>query len=206
MQNDWIKAEEILNKDGVVVLPTDTLYGLIGKADSKKAVERIYEIKGRNESKPFIVLINSYKQFKNFGIILNDKQEKFLKKVWPGQVSVILPCLFREFEYIHRGTHSIAFRMIGKRNRNLYKLINNVGPLVAPSVNPEGKEPAISIKQAKKYFGPARNSRDIASAGGDNVDLYINAGMRMSEPSTLVKFESNSTWKILRQGKIKVNF
>ncbi len=193
MKNDWTKAEEILNKDGVVVLPTDTLYGLIGKADSKKAVEKIYEIKGRNESKPFIVLINSYKQFKDFKIILNDKQEEFLKKVWPGQVSVILPCLFKEFEYIHRGTHSIAFRMIGKRNRNLYKLINSVGPLVAPSVNPEGKEPAISIKQAKKYFG-------------NNIDLYINAGVKMSEPSTLVKQESNGSWNILRQGKIKVNF
>lgn len=190
--SEWDIAEEIIKKDGVVVLPTDTLYGLVGRADSKKAVERIYEIKGRDENKPFIVLINSYKQFSDFGIILNSNQREFLKKVWPVEVSVIIPCLLKKFEYLHKGTHSIAFRMIAKRKRNLYKLIKLAGPIVAPSVNPQGKEPAISIKQAKKYFG-------------DSIDLYINAGVRMSKPSTLVKFE-NKTWKILKQGNVKIDF
>lgn len=191
MQLNWEKSKETLEKGGVIVLPTDTLYGIIAKATKKDAVERIYNIKGRNTSKPFIVLINSYKQFADFGIILNNYQKEFLKKVWPGQVSVILPCLLKKFEYLHRGEYSIAFRMIGKRNRNLYKLINFVGPVVAPSVNPEGEASAINIKQAKKYFG-------------NKIDFYINAGERMSEPSTLVKEENNGTWKILRQGKVKI--
>lgn len=191
MQNDWGKAENVLEKGGIVVLPTDTLYGVVAKAIKKNAVEKIYDIKGRSENKPFIVLINSYKQFSDFDIILNNKQKEFLKKVWPGEVSVIIPCLYSKFDYLHRGTHSIAFRMIEKRKRNLYKLIKFTGPIVAPSANREGKEPAISIKQAKKYFG-------------DKVDLYINGGIRISEPSTLVKQENNNTWKILRQGKVRI--
>ncbi len=191
MQNDWFKIKDVLEKGGVAVIPTDTLYGVVAKAMKKNAVERIYEIKGRSENKPFIVLINSYKQFSDFNIILNEKQKEFLKKVWPGEVSVIIPCLYSKFEYLHRGTHSIAFRMIEKRKRNLYKLIKFTGPIVAPSANPEGKEPAISIKQAKKYFG-------------DKIDLYINGGIRISEPSTLIKQESNGIWKILRQGKVKI--
>jgi len=191
MKNDWVKAKKILENNGIVVLPTDTLYGIIGKAQSKKAVEKIYKIKGRDENKPFIVLISSYKDLGLFGVKINEKQAKFLKKIWPGKVSVILPCTLSKWKYLHRGTKSIAFRMIGKRNKNLFNLIKKVGPLVAPSVNTQGEKPAENIKEAKGYFG-------------DNINLYINSGIKKSSPSTLVKYENND-WIILRQGDIKIN-
>lgn len=186
MKNDWQKTEKILKNDGVVVLPTDTLYGIIGSAQSKKTVDKIYKIKGRNENKPFIVLISSYKDLDIFGVKIDEKQAKFLKKIWPGKVSVILPCTLSKWKYIHRGTKSIAFRMVGEKNKNLFNLIKKVGPLIAPSVNIQGEKPAESIKEAKEYFG-------------DNVDLYINGGQKKSPPSTLIKYENNN-WVILRQG------
>ena len=191
MKNDWVKAKKILENNGIVVLSTDTLYGIIGKAQSKKAVEKIYKIKGRDENKPFIILISSYKDLEFFGIKINKEQAKFLKKIWPGKVSVILPCTLSKWKYLHRGTKSIAFRMIGKRNKNLFNLIKKVGPLVAPSVNTQGEKPAENIKEAKGYFG-------------DNINLYINSGIKKSSPSTLVKYENND-WIILRQGDIKIN-
>lgn len=190
MENNWQKTEEVLKKDGVVVLPTDTLYGIIGKAQSKKSVERIYGIKGRDENKPFIVLITSLKQIKDFGIKINTKQAKFLEKIWPGKVSVILPCPLAKWEYLHRGEKSIAFRMIGQKNKNLFNLIDKVGPVVAPSVNTQGEKPAENIKEAKNYFK-------------DNVDLYVNVGERKSQPSTLIKFEDDKII-ILRQGSVKI--
>jgi L-threonylcarbamoyladenylate synthase len=194
MQNIWKKAEEVLNKAGVVILPTDTLYGMIGRAESKKTVEKIYEIKGRNENKPFIVLITSYKDLEIFGVKINREQAKFLKKIWPGKVSVILSCKLSKFKYIHRGVNSIAFRMIGKRNKNLYNLIKKVGPVVAPSANPEGMSPAETIKQAKSYFSPRSDL---------GVDLYISGGKRKLKPSTLIKLE-NDKFVILRQGEKKI--
>ena len=190
MNNDWVKAKNILENNGIVILPTDTLYGIIGKAQSKKAVEKIYKIKGRDDNKPFIILISSYKELELFGIKINEKQAKFLKKIWPGKVSVILPCKLSKWEYLHRGTKSIAFRMIGERNKNLFNLIKKVGPLVAPSVNIQGEKPAENIIEATKYFG-------------DNIDLYINNGQKKSSPSTLIKYENND-WTILRQGDIKI--
>lgn len=186
MKNDWQKAKEILKNNGVVILPTDTLYGVIGNALLKTAFERIYEIKERDEVKPFIVLINSYKQLEIFGIKLDKNQIKILEKFWPGKVSIILPCSSSKWEYIHRGTKSIAFRMIGKKNKNLFNLIEKVGPLVAPSANTQGNMPARNIKEAKKYFG-------------DKIDLYISSGSKKSKPSTLLKFE-NDKIIILRQG------
>jgi len=187
MKNDWKKAEEILKKDGVAVLPTDTLYGIIGSALSKKTVERIYKIKGRNENKPFIVLITSYKDLEIFGIKIDKNQANILGKFWPGKVSVILPCKFAKWKYIYREMNSIAFRMIGQKNQNLFNLIKKVGPLVAPSVNPEGEKPAENTKEAKNYFG-------------DLVDLYIKGGDRKLKPSTLVKFDGDKL-VILRQGQ-----
>ena len=188
MKSDWQKAIKILKKDGVVVMPTDTLYGLIGRAESKKVMERIYKIKGRSENKPFIMLINSYKDLGLFGVKVDGEQAKFLQKIWPEKVSIILPCKLAKWKYIHRGTESIAFRMISKKNKNLFDLINKVGPLVAPSVNKEGEKPAESIKEAKAYFG-------------NQVDFYLSGGILKSEPSTLIRVK-NGKIEVLRQGKV----
>ncbi|MFA6514798.1 MAG: L-threonylcarbamoyladenylate synthase [Candidatus Paceibacterota bacterium] len=188
MKNSWQKAEEILNKDGVVVLPTDTLYGIIASALSKKAVEKLYKIKGRIENKPFIVLINSYKDLNKFGIKIDREHSVFLQKIWPGKVSVIFPCTLDKWHYVHRGVESIALRMISPKNKNLFNLINKVGPLVAPSANKEGDRAAEDILEAKKYFG-------------NEVSLYINGGNRKFKSSTLVKFKNNS-WVVLRQGEV----
>lgn len=186
MKSDWQSAKEILENDGVVVLPTDTLYGIVGKAESKKAVAKIYKIKARDIKKPFIILITSYKDLDIFGIVVEKWQERFLRKFWPGKVSVILSCLSNKWRYLHRGTKSIAFRMISKRNKNLYNLINKVGPLVAPSANMEGGKPAETIEEVKCYFN-------------NKIYLYIDGGRKSAEPSTLVKLEDNN-WTILRQG------
>ena len=191
MKENWKKAEEILKKDGVVVLPTDTLYGLVGRALSKKAVEKIYQIKDRIENKPFIVLISSYKDLDNLGIKIEERKMKILKKVWPGKVSVILRSDLDKWNYIDRGVGTIAFRMIGPRNKNLYNLIKKVGPLVAPSANPEGIAPAENIKEAKNYFK-------------DQVSLYIDGGKRKFKASTLIKLKENN-WIVLRQGDVIIN-
>jgi len=188
MKNNWQKGIEILKNDGVVVLPTDTLYGIIGSAMSRKAVEKIYKIKGRNGNKPFIVLITSYKDLELFGIKLGGDQAKILKKFWPGKVSVLLSCRSLKFKYIHRGTKEIAFRMIGKRNLNLFNLIKKVGPIVAPSANKEGIKSAENIKGAKEYFNK-------------EVDNYIDGGKKISTPSTLIRIKDDNV-EILRQGKV----
>lgn len=189
--NPWGRAEKILKNDGVVILPTDTLYGIIGSALSKKAVRRIYEIKGRDGFKPLIVLINSYKDLEIFGIKLKKDQLDSLNKIWPGKVSVEFCYKNKKFSYIRGNQDYNAFRMVGIKNKNLFNLINNVGPLVAPSANLQGLSPSETIKDAKKYFNKM-------------VDLYIDGGKRKISPSTLVKLNGEN-FEILRQGAVKIN-
>lgn len=167
------KIIEILKNRGVGIIPTDTIYGLVGSAFSKKAINRIYKIKKRNKNKKLIVLISSIDDLKKFKIKINKEQAKILKKFWPGKVSIIIG--------------DMAFRLPAKKY--LIEILKQTGPLVAPSANPEGLKPAENIIQAKKYFG-------------DKVDFYLSDGILKSKPSTLIRINKNGEIEVLR-GKIK---
>ncbi|MEI6660058.1 MAG: L-threonylcarbamoyladenylate synthase [bacterium] len=187
MQNDWQKAINILKKGGVAVIPTDTIYGIVGSALSKNAVDKVYEIKGRDNTKSCIILINSDKDLIKFGFSL--PQFEF----WPGKVSVVVSCvgaLYQKLKYLHHGAGTVAFRMVGPRNKNLFNLINKVGPIIAPSANPQGLAPALNITEAKKYFC-------------DKVDVYVNGRTKVSKPSTLVEWKDGKI-KVLRQGAVAI--
>ncbi|MDO8570098.1 MAG: L-threonylcarbamoyladenylate synthase [Candidatus Daviesbacteria bacterium] len=181
---------KILNNDGVGILGTDTIYGLVGLALSKKVVERIYQLKKRIPSKPFIILISSIEDLKLFEINFDQKPQTInhLQSLWPNPVSIVLPCNYEKFEYLHRGTNTLAFRIPNKPG--LLELLKQTGPLVAPSANPEGFPPAQTIAEAKKYFG-------------NNVDFYLDSGKLVSEPSTLIEIKDEKI-NILRQGSYKV--
>jgi L-threonylcarbamoyladenylate synthase len=190
MKSDWKKAEEVLKNDGIIILPTDTIYGVVASVFSKKAVKKIYEIKGRSNNKPFIVLISSYSDLNTLGIKIDENQLNLLKRIWPGKVSVELMHSSKKFSYIRGGHNYSGFRMVGKKNKNLFNLIKKVGPIVAPSANKQGEKPSENIREAKNYFS-------------NTVDLYVNGGSRKINPSTLVKFENNN-FIILRQGEVLI--
>ena len=178
-----------LVKNGIGVIPTDTLYGLVGRAQDRETVERVYRIKGRQPNKPLIVLISSLNDLLKFKVKADAKTKKVLEKYWPGKVSVILSCPNQEFEYLHRGTKTLAFRL--PDYPELTHLITQVGPLVAPSANPEGLPPAKNIKEAMEYFG-------------DEVDFYCAKGVLKSLPSTLIEVRGGKI-KVLREGAVKIN-
>jgi L-threonylcarbamoyladenylate synthase len=187
-----MKSEEvvnILNSGGIGILPTDTLYGMVGRADLPKTVERIYELKDRNLSKPFIILISSITDLEKFDIKTSHKDRDILKKYWPGKVSIIFKVKNEDFGYLTRERGSLALRLPDKED--LLDLITKTGPLVAPSANPEGKEPAETIKDAKEYFK-------------DKVDFYLDGGRISGEPSTLITLNDGEI-HILREGAIKIN-
>lgn len=165
-------ASGILKNGGVGVLLTDTLYGIVGRALDKKAVERIYKVKGRNNKKPFIILISDVNDLRLFGINLDTQIEKLLSSFWPGPVSIVMPCPLKKLEYLHRGTKTLAFRL--PKKKSLIALLRETGPLVAPSANLEGLPSAKNIIEAKKYFS-------------DAVDFYIKGGVPKTKPSKIVK-------------------
>lgn len=163
---------KILQKGGIGVMPTDTIYGLVGSALKRKTVERIYKARKRDRSKPFIVLISSLGNLRKFGIKLSREHLRILNRLWPGAVSVIFPCPNKKFSYLHRGKNSIAFRL--PKDKWLRRTLEKTGPLVAPSANIAGRPPAKTVTEARKYFG-------------GEIDFYFGAGRKKKSPSTIVE-------------------
>ena len=174
MKSDLNFAKASLKRGDIGVLKTDTIYGLVGSALNEETVKRIYTVRRRNPKKPLIILIGSLRDLHLFGIELSPRVRRILKRIWPGPVSVILPCEHKKFSYLHRGTNSLAFRM--PKKNTLQQLLKATGPLVAPSANPEGLPPSNSIQDAYAYFG-------------DTIDFYVNGGNKKGEPSTIIEIK-----------------
>ena len=173
-------AAETLLKGGVVAMRTDTIYGLLALAGNELAVERIYAMKGRDDTKSPIVLIGDIAQLFSQP---SAKHLEGLQEFWPGKVSVIMPHS-GNYEWLTRGNESIAYRL--PDSLELRSLLIRTGPLIAPSANPQGKVPACTIAEARDYFG-------------DKVDMYIDGGkVEDNTPSRLIRFNNDGTHEVLR--------
>ena len=172
----------------IAVIPTDTIYGLTTNAFLPNSVEKIYQIKKRSPKKPLIILLSKISDLALFKVKIDKHTKKIIEEVWPGKVSIILPCFEEKFHYLHRGKKALAFRLPAKTN--LISLLKITGPLVSTSANPEGKTCAKTISKAKKYFG-------------NSVNLYVDEGLLESSPSTLIKITDGKV-KVLRQGEEKI--
>ncbi|MBM3205321.1 threonylcarbamoyl-AMP synthase [Candidatus Shapirobacteria bacterium] len=180
----WRKLAFLLKGGAVVVMPTDTIYGICGSALIKKTVEKIYELRKRTPQKPMIILISSLRDLKTFKINIAKKDKEILKKIWPARISVILECQGKKFEYLHRGTKTLALRL--PPNNFLKNVLKISGPLVAPSANWEGETPAETALEAKKYFGKRV--------------VYYNGGKMINQASTLIKLK-NGKLEMIRKGE-----
>ncbi|MCL4366274.1 L-threonylcarbamoyladenylate synthase [Patescibacteria group bacterium] len=187
---DIDKIIELLKRGKVGVMPTDTIYGIVGSALNPNTVEEIYALRKRDSSKPMIILISSLDDLLDFDIVLTSKQKDFLNKIWPNPVSVILPCPHQRFSYLHRGKKSLAFRL--PKNTKLLQILKKVGPLVAPSANFANEKPAQNLEEAKKYFG-------------DKVAMYIDGQKLKSKPSTIIRLYEDGKQIVLRQGGFKTS-
>jgi len=187
---------KVLMGGGVVVMPTDTIYGIIGRAQDEGVVNRIYSIRNRNTQKPCIILIGDISELNKFSITLSDEQKQELEKYWSldstpdlsssdfNPTSVVLECSDDSFQYLHRGTKTLAFRL--PSSQALRDLLLKTGPLIAPSANKEAFPPNYDIAGAKESFG-------------NLVDLYVDVGEQRSKASRLIRLHADGSVDILRE-------
>ncbi len=179
---------DTLKQGGIGVIPTDTLYGMVASVWNETAVERGYILRNRDLEKACIILIADIADLETFSVHPSPKERVWLDSVWPGKVSVLLPCPDTALQYLTRGTGNLAFRI--PDDESLRAFLRETGPLIAPSANPQGENPAETIAEAKEYFG-------------DAVDFYIDGGVLQSPPSTIVKLESDKV-TVLRPGAVEI--
>lgn len=157
------KIAKFLENGGVVICPTDTVYGFLAEAENKKAIEKIYKIKKRPKTKPLAVFVADFKMAESLAQIDN-KQKKILKNKWPGKYTFILKS---------KSGRTIALRIPKyKFLNNLLKKINK--PLAQTSVNISGQPPLIKTKDIINQF----NKQDI---------LFIDAGnLKKNQSSKII--------------------
>ena len=170
----------VLKRGGVIVARTDTLYGILAKADNAAAVAKVFRLKDRAEHKSPIVLIASKKQIYD---PISAATDTVCASVWPGKVSMIILSLHSP-KWLRRENDSIAYRL--PDHDQLRQIIEQTGPLIAPSANVESHVPAQSVDEAIDYFGEA-------------VDVYVDEGIVEDDtPSQLIRVDESGNVERLR--------
>jgi L-threonylcarbamoyladenylate synthase len=174
-----------LKKGKVIVYPTDTIYGLGADALNEKAIERIFEIKGREKKIAISVAVCSIDMAKEFAEI-DESAERLFLRYMPGALTLVVRN--KEFPEILTGrTGKIGIRM--PDDRIALEIIERFGkPITATSANKHGMPPARTVDEAKEQLG-------------DSVEVYVDGGLREGLPSTVYDCVKK---KVIREGSINV--
>lgn len=173
----------VIRSGGVVILPTDTLYGLHADARNAAAIARIQACKSREGSKPLLVLCASTRQARELGVAMSPSTEAALGAIWPAPLTAILPLGSPVAASAGAATIGVRIPAVDW----LRELTERTGPIASTSVNYAGEPPATGVDLV-----PA----EIAVS----VDGIADAGRLEGNASTIVDL-STSPPAILRQGE-----
>ncbi len=174
------EAAEILKVGGLVIIPTETVYGIAANMLNKVAVDKLYEIKKRPKDNPFSLHIDEKDKIEDFAIKIPVVAYKLIDRFWPGPLTIILKSKDLSTVGLRLPDHEIALRVIS---------LSGV-PVVCPSANLSGKPAPVNFQEAIKDLNGL-------------VDLAIDSGnTRLGIESTVVDLTIEPL-KILREGAIK---
>ncbi len=188
-QSEIEEVVTILKSDGVISVPTDTVYGIYARINSSKAYLKLVSVKNRPSTKSFPVMCSDIEQIKSIAI-LDDNALKLIKAFMPGPLTLVLNKRPDDFSYINnagtRETDELAIRMIPSKFLN--ELIEKVGsPLFLSSANKSGKDVCKTL--------------DEIEIECPTLDGMVEGNVSFGEASTIVDLTGNDI-KIQRQGPI----
>ncbi len=188
-ETDLLKqATDIIINGGVIGYPTETIYGLGADALNEKAVERIYELKGREKNKPILILAENIDQVKQLTSSFSKSAQILANKFWPGPLTIVFPAADRLSHLLTGDSRTIGIRI--SDNKICQQLLKLTGvPITSTSANISGGGNPVSAKEVEKTFG-------------DKLDMIIDGGETYAGvPSTVVSV-SESSVVVLREGAI----
>ncbi len=186
--SDAEKCASIVKRGGVVVFPTDTIYGIGCDPYNDAAVKRIFRIKGRDEKKPLPVLAYSVQDAEKL-IALGRTGMALAKKYWPGALTIVAPITDNRISpIVTAGSMNLAARV--PANRCVLLLLKHCKYLVGTSANLSGQK---SLKSVKEVLGSGLAGFDALLDGG-----AVEKGVE----STIVDV-AGATPKVVREGAIK---
>lgn len=189
---DVVTLKELLAKDikgKVVCFPTDTVYGVGALIEDEDAINKIYNLKHRDKTKPLAVLTGN-NNIEKYVLEINDKAKELMNKYWPGALTII----FKKSNLISNQVTS-NFDTVGLRMPNseiALTILNHFGLMATTSVNISGNAPLNDINEIQKHFS-------------DEIDYLVIDKQETSNISSTVVDLTTSNLKVLRQGDIIIN-
>ena len=180
------KSVEIIENGGVIIFPTDTVYGIGCNPYDANAVKKIYEIKSREKIKSLPVLASSIEIVKQISII-DEFTEKIIKKYWPGPLTLILKLKDKNLKESLNLEDKIAVRI--PDSVCTLKLLNKCNLLVGTSANVSGDS---------SFTDPQECMKNVK-----NYDIFVDGGTITSKgESTIIEIE-NEKIHVIREGALK---
>jgi len=175
---------EILQRDGVIAYPTDTLFGLGCLVSRKKAVDRIQAMKGRDPKKPMSILCADMEMLCRYTRHLDTPTFRILKQMFPGPYTAVLPCS-REVPRYLQNKQTVGLRIPDHVFcRAITRLVGE--PIITTSCNASGEPPLLT-------------SWEIEEAMGQSLDLVVDCGDPAGLASTVVDLTGDEA-VLLREG------
>ena len=181
------KTSQIIKEGGIVVFPTDTVYGIGCNPYNEKAVKKIYEIKSREKVKALPVLAYSIDIVKKI-VVIDKFTENILQKNWPGPLTLILELKDQELKKSLNLQNKIAVRI--PDSDCTLKLLEKCELVVGTSANISGNA---------SYTDPNNCIKNIK-----NYDLFLNGGTITSKGESTIIEIKNEAIKIIREGALKM--
>ena len=186
--NEIKKLSKILLSDGVISVPTDTVYGLCASMNSFIAYNKLYSFKDRASSKNIPLMCSSVNQIQNVAVV-NSSTYKIINSLMPGPLTLILKKNYDLPSYVTNGIDTVAVRMAS--SDVLKALIDLVGcPLFMTSANKSGEKPCSNLEEIEKCF--------------PLLDGMLEGDTLFGEPSTILDCTTDSL-KIIREGPISLD-
>ena len=178
---------KILEEGGLIISPTDTIYGIMGDATNEDTIRKLFNVKKRANDKPLILLMDSYEMIKKYTSSISKLEDIFIKEFFPGLVTIILKKNDGVSDLITTGMDTVGIRI--PDNKELREIIKKFGkPIFSTSANVSNESVITSVDMIDEEL---KREIDYIYDGGEVIDLA----------STVVVFD-NDKLKILRDGKM----
>ena len=179
------QASKIIEDGGIVVFPTDTVYGIGCNPYNKESAKKVYEIKSRDFTKPFPVLVYS-KEIASQIAEFDEISEKLVEKFWPGQLTILLKLKDEKLKESLNLSDKIALRV--PNHKCTLALLEKCHYLIGTSANVSGQP---------SFFDPAECIKSV-----ENYDVFVDGGTITSKgESTIIQIEDGEI-KIIREGSL----
>lgn len=179
----------VLNNDGLIIFPTDTVYGIACNSFSDKAINRLFKAKNRSFNKPIGVLTDSVSKIEMVSNQINSYEKELIDEYFPGNLTIVLNKKENVSNILTSNKQTIGVRI--PDNEIALKILKSYPyPLATTSVNLSGCKEGTQVKD---FINEFKNKVEIIIDGGKSKDI----------PSTIIRVENNKI-NIIRNGTLKI--